>query len=275
MRIELATDPGDPERPNEDWASVALPASGLGGTLVLLDGVTPPAGPTGCAHSVPWFTARLGGALAELSGSRGDLTLPEVLGAGIARTAEAHRATCDLSHVRTPQATVVMARWDAVRVEYLVLSDSVLLVEGAGGAVEPVLDVRLSGVTQELRGGVRELPAGSPERAAAVRAYVAAVEARRNVEGGFHTAAADPGVAARAVHGWHPRADVSALVALTDGAGRWVDVFGRGTWADAFALVRKQGPQSFIDTVRELERGAPAGLTGKRHDDAAVVLADL
>ncbi|MFD7948503.1 hypothetical protein ACFV5K_37295, partial [Streptomyces sp. NPDC059744] len=77
MRIELTTVPGSPERPNEDWAATALPASGQGGTLVLLDGVTPPQGDDGCVHSVPWFTARLGGSLAELSGSRRDLPLME------------------------------------------------------------------------------------------------------------------------------------------------------------------------------------------------------
>ena len=118
MRIELTTEPGDPDRPDEDYASVALPASGQGGSLVLLDGVTPPSGDAGCSHTVPWFTARLGGALGELSVSRRDLTLSEILAAAIARTADTHRDTCDLSHPRTPQATVVLARWDAERVEH-------------------------------------------------------------------------------------------------------------------------------------------------------------
>lgn len=40
MRIDLASAPGHPERPNEDWVSAAIPASG-GGVLVVLDGVTP------------------------------------------------------------------------------------------------------------------------------------------------------------------------------------------------------------------------------------------
>src|SRR4051812_25965278 len=100
MRIELVSVSGTAERLNEDWASVALPASGQGGTLVVLDGVTPPAGDDGCVHGVPWFTARLGGALVELSGSRRDMRLPEILSEAIRRTADAHRDTCDLSHVR-------------------------------------------------------------------------------------------------------------------------------------------------------------------------------
>ncbi|MEU2562177.1 hypothetical protein ABZ626_22995 [Streptomyces longispororuber] len=281
MRIELATEPGDPERPNEDYASVALPASGQGGTLVLLDGVTPPTGAVGCLHSVPWFTARLGGALGELSVSRPDLTLPEVLAEAISRTADAHRDTCDLSHPRTPQATVVLARWDAERVTYLVLSDSALLLAGPGGEVEPVLDRRLDelpAAVRELRDAVRALPRGSAERQALGREYAAAVEALRNAEGGFYTAAADPTAAARAVTGELPRSAVTALAALTDGAGRWVETFREGDWTDCFALLRKDGPRGLVERVRELEAADPDGTTyprGKRHDDAAVVYAEL
>ncbi len=194
MRIELATEPGDPARPNEDYASVALPASGQGGSLVLLDGVTPPEGSMGCLHSVPWFTARLGGALGELSVSRRDMTLPEVLAAAISRTAEAHDSTCDLSHPRTPQATVVLVRWDAERVEHLVLSDSALLMTGEGGAVTAVLDRRLA----ELPPAVQALrdqrhPAARLGRAGGGGPGLRGCgRALRNAEDGFFTAAADP-----------------------------------------------------------------------------------
>ncbi|WP_405388650.1 protein phosphatase 2C domain-containing protein [Streptomyces sp. NBC_01102] len=261
MRIELATEPGSAQRPNEDWASAAAPAAGQGGVLVLLDGVTPPRGDDGCAHSVPWFTARLGGSLVELSASRRDLTLTEVLAESIRRTADTHRSACDLSHVRTPQATVVLARWDEQAVEHLVLSDSVLLLETPDGAVLPVVDDRLD-----------RLPPGSlaSETVADARA--------RNKEGGFFTAAADPGVASRAVTGSTPRADVRALAALTDGASRWTETFGEGDWTATLGLLRKAGPQGLIDRVRELERAdTDRGYLrrGKTHDDATAVLVEL
>lgn len=277
MRIELATEPGDPQRPNEDYASVALPASGQGGVLVLLDGVTPPAEEYGCVHTVPWFTARLGGALLELSVSHRDMTLAEVLAAAISRTADLHRGGCDLSHVRTPQATVVAARWSADTVEHLVLSDSVLLLERADGSVHPVLDPRLDELPPDVRArraAVRALPHGSAERTAAGREYGRAVEALRNAEGGFFTAAADPSVAARAVTGSTPRAEVRSLTALTDGASRWVEVFQEGSWTDCVGLVAKHGPQSLIDQVRAAEAADPEGVAhprGKAQDDAAVV----
>jgi hypothetical protein len=258
MRTELVSEPGDPARPNEDFASVGLPASGQGGSVVVLDGVTPPRDDTGCLHSVPWFSSRLGGALTELSLSRRDLPLSEVLARSIRRTADAHAETCDLSHPRTPQATVVLARWSPAEVEYLVLSDSVLLLESRTGAVTPVLDDRLS-----------RLPRASLATDAVADATV------RNREGGFFTAAADPSVAGRAVTGSVPRTEVRTLTALTDGATRWVEKFHEGDWSDLHTLVRKEGAQALVDRVRTLESAdaEPRVRLGrsKTHDDATVV----
>ncbi|WP_175411059.1 protein phosphatase 2C domain-containing protein [Streptomyces sp. TRM64462] len=260
MHMETASLAGAPERPNEDWAATAVPASGVGGALVLLDGVTPPSGDDGCVHSVPWFTARLGGALTELSASRADLTLTEILAEAIRRTAETHAQTCDLSHVRTPQATVVLARWDAESVEHLVLSDSALLLESPDGAVRAVLDDRLDRIPREV-----------------LRSH-AATDRLRNAEGGFFTAAADPGVAVRAVTGVTPRREVRAVAALTDGASRWVELFGEGDWADCFGVLRKEGARGLLARVRALETdGTETGgaLRWKRHDDATAVYAEL
>ncbi|MEU7448148.1 hypothetical protein [Streptomyces diastaticus] len=274
VHIDLTTEPGAPDHPNEDYCSVALPALGHGGCLALLDGVTPPAGDDGCVHSVHWFTARLGGALGELSVFRRDMTLEEILAEGVARTAEAHSSTCDLSHPRTPQATVVLARWDEESVQHLVLSDSTLLLERADGALVPVQDERLDTLPSpvpELRAAVRALPDHTPlpQREAAVREYMDAVESLRNTDEGFHTAAADPAVARLAVTGSTPRADLRSLTALTDGATRWVDRFG-GTWAGTLDLVRTRGTAHLVQAVRDLEHAVPYP-RGKRHDDATAV----
>ncbi|MCX4983441.1 protein phosphatase 2C domain-containing protein [Streptomyces sp. NBC_00572] len=260
MRSDVASLPGSPERPNEDWVAAALPASGSGGTVALLDGVTPPAGDDGCVHTVPWFTARLGGALTELSVSRRDMTLSEILSLAIRRTADAHRDTCDLSHARTPQATVVLARWDETSVEHLVLSDSVLLLESPDGAVRAVLDDRLDHVPDEI---LRSL---------------AATDRLRNQEGGFFTAAADPAVAERAVTGTSPRAEVRSLAALTDGASRWVELFAMGDWTDCFGVLREEGALGLLRRVRALEeadRAAGGTRRWKPHDDATAVLVEL
>ncbi|KPI01196.1 hypothetical protein OK074_5606 [Actinobacteria bacterium OK074] len=262
MRTDLVCEPGTPTRLNEDFAALALPASGQGGSLVVLDGVTPPEGDYGCRHSVPWFCSQLGGTLTQLSVSRRDLPLSETLSAALLRVTEAHETTCDLSHPRTPQATVVLARWDERTVEYLVLSDSALLYETADGAVVPVLDDRIARL---------------PRSALATHAEVDAT--LRNKEGGFFTAAADPSVASRAVTGTLPREEVRTLLALTDGATRWTEMFQEGDWDDLFAVVRKEGAQSLVDRVRTLERadeGERLRLRrGKTHDDATVAYVEL
>ncbi|MFD7966054.1 protein phosphatase 2C domain-containing protein [Streptomyces zaomyceticus] len=260
MRSDVASLPGSPERPNEDWVAATPPAPGGGGAVVLLDGVTPPAGDDGCVHGVPWFTARLGGALTELSASRPDMPLSGILSLAIRRTADAHRDTCDLSHVRTPQATVVLARWDETSVEHLVLSDSVLLLESPDGEVRAVLDDRLDRVPDEI---LRSL---------------AATDRLRNREGGFFTAAADPAVAARAVTGTTPRAEVRSLAALTDGASRWVELFAEGDWTDCLTVLREEGAPGLLHRVRALEAAdeqAGGARRWKLHDDASAAYVEL
>ncbi|MFG2127656.1 hypothetical protein ACGFNV_07640 [Streptomyces sp. NPDC048751] len=262
MRTELVSEPGVRACPNEDFASVGLPASGQGGSLVVLDGVTPPSSGTGCLHSVPWYTARLGGALTELTVSLTDVPLSDALARAIARTSEAHAKTCDLSHPRTPQATVAVARWSPDTVEYLVLSDAALLLESPDGLIRPVLDDRLS-----------RLPRSALRSDAVIDATL------RNKEGGFFTAAADPAVAGRAVTGVLPRAEVRALAGLSDGATRWVETFREGDWTDLFTFVRKEGAGALVDRVRALERAdrEERAFLGraKTHDDASVVYVEL
>ncbi|WP_344258936.1 hypothetical protein [Streptomyces sodiiphilus] len=266
MRIRYATDPGSPATPNEDFAATALPASGAGGAVVLLDGVTPPQGPSGCLHDVPWFTSRLGGELLGFSVSHPDVPLAGCLAEAIGRTAATHRPGCDLSHPRTPQATVAAARWGDAGLEYLVLSDAVLLLEEPGGGVRAVLDDRLDAV----RARARRLPSG-PQRAAFI-------EEARNTEGGFFTAAADPAVAGRAVTGTVHPGGVRRLAALSDGATRWTEVFGFGGWRRLFALLAGEGPEALIGQVRAAERSDPGGTAfprGKIHDDATALVAEL
>ncbi|WP_338320571.1 protein phosphatase 2C domain-containing protein [Streptomyces lonarensis] len=263
-QVALVTEPGDPARPNEDFAAVAAPADGAAGALVVLDGVTPP-DDDGCRHGVPWFVTRLGTALLETAtGSRGT-SLADCLVQAIERTAQAHRHTCDLSHPRTPQATAVVCRWDDRTVDHLVLCDSALLVATAGGGVLPVLDSALDGA----RAVARSAPLG--QRAARL-------EALRNAPGGFHTAAADPAAAGHAVRGSLPRADVTGLAAFTDGVGRWNEVFGLGGWTALHALLAGAGPAAALAAVRAAERADPDGAAhprGKRHDDATAVVVTL
>jgi len=248
-RIDLATRPARAAAANEDYAAASVAMDT--GVVVVLDGVTPPAdGECGCTHGLPWFTERLGTALVESVGSAAPL--PDCLAVAIRRTAAAHPA-CDLSHRRTPQATVALLRWSADRVEYLVLSDAAVLLAAADGTVTPVLDSRLDELRARRLGNL---------------------EALRNVPGGFHTAAADPTVAALAVTGAVDRTELRGAAALTDGATRWTELFRHGDWTDLYAVLRTEGATALLDKVRATEATDPDRELfprGKVSDDATAV----
>ncbi|MGW5876735.1 protein phosphatase 2C domain-containing protein [Nocardiopsis terrae] len=237
MSFLLATEPGRPDHPNEDFAAVTATAA------VLLDGASAPADvDNGCSHGVAWYTRRLGALL--LAGADAGADLREALAEAIRSASAAHGGTCDLGNQETPSATVVAVRISGDRLEYLVLSDSVLLV-GEGGGLRTIADTRLDDLRPRVGPGT------------AVRAW-------RNVPGGFWTAGADPRAADEALVGTVPR---GPFLAMTDGATRVVEVFGDLSWEGAFALVRRRGPGALLERVRELEAADP---DRRRHPRAKV-----
>ena len=132
-QVRLATDAGTPGWPNEDFAAAAP------GAVVLLDGCTtvPRGADTGCRHGVAWYARTLGAAL--LSGITADPPGPlsDALAGAIAEVRAWHEQACDLSHPRTPAATVTAARASADAVNLLALSDSVIMADY--GAARPPL----------------------------------------------------------------------------------------------------------------------------------------
>ncbi len=271
--------PGQPGGPNEDYAGFTER-----GVAVVLDGVTPPAdGDNGCCHGVAWFTGNLGRVLLQTAGARRGADISTCLADAVAATAAAHGPACDLSHPKTPQATVAMLRWDRHELEYLVLSDAAVLIETGDGRVRTVLDDRLDTMgdrpdLRALRQKAEAAAAGSPAREAAVQAHLAARQALRNKEGGFFTAAADPDVSRHAVIGAMPRDQVSAAAALTDGATRWTQLFGMGDWAALFGVLRQSGARDLVKQVRAAEAADHDCVEFRRtktHDDASIVFVEL
>lgn len=244
MPFHIATAPGRPDRPNEDFAAATAAVA------VLLDGVSAPTdSDDGCSHGVSWHTRRLGSLL--LAALDGGAAPREALAEAITTVSSLHEGTCDLGLQETPSATVVAVRVEADHLEYLVLSDSVLLTEADGG-VRLIADTRLD----DLR------PRVGPGQA--VRAW-------RNVPGGFWTAGAAARAAEEAVVGTAP---LSPFLAMTDGASRAVEVFGDLSWEGVFELVRHRGPAALVDRVRELEAAAPSSRPfprGKVRDDATAL----
>src|SRR5579859_1375525 len=129
MRVALATEPGTPGWPNEDFAAVAP------GAAVLLDGATtfPPGTDIGCVHGVAWYARTLGGVLLSAITADPPVPLADCLASAIAEVRDQHDGTCDLSNLSTPAATVAAVRASPAGLDLLALSDSVIAADFADG----------------------------------------------------------------------------------------------------------------------------------------------
>jgi hypothetical protein len=267
MSLSFATEAGGPGRENEDFVG-AVPDA-----VVVLDGAGGPAGMrTGCVHTVAWYTRMLGSTLLGMLAAD-DRPLPEVLAAGIETVSALHSSTCDLAHPGSPSATVLLLRRAAGALHWLVLADSVLVLDTYA---EPVVvcDDRLAGVTQGLRTRLDSLPTGSPEHERERHTFVEALLRHRNRDGGYWVASADPLAAGQALTGSLPDGAVRAAALLSDGASRLVDRFGLASWRDLLDILESDGPAELIEQVRTAERMDPQGARwprSKTHDDATAV----
>ena len=134
----MATDPGTPGWPNEDYACAGP------GAAVLLDGCTtvPRHRDTGCRHGVAWYARTLGtGLLAEVTGDPA-VPLITALARAITQVRGRHEHTCDLSNPATPAATVTAVRAAPGGLEYLALSDSSVVADYGDGRPPQVITDR-------------------------------------------------------------------------------------------------------------------------------------
>ncbi|MBG0820090.1 protein phosphatase 2C domain-containing protein [Planomonospora sp. ID91781] len=272
MRVTFATEAA-PGRPNEDFVAATPDA------VVLLDGAGTPAGSeSGCTHGVAWYSRALGSTLLTTM-TQTSSPLIEILAEGIKTVASMHDFTCDLTHAGSPSATVVMLRHSADTLDWLILADSVLVLDTADTAEPMVIcDDREALVGAAHRTTMDALPSGSPEHVAAHRAYVETLRGHRNRDGGFWVASADPLAADQALTGTVPAHQVRAAALLSDGASRLVDRFALTTWRQTLDLLDEHGPAELIRRVRAAEHSDPHGERwprGKALDDATAAWCDL
>ncbi|AWS47823.1 protein phosphatase 2C domain-containing protein [Streptosporangium sp. 'caverna'] len=265
MRVTFASEAA-PGHPNEDFIASTPDA------LVLLDGAgTPVDSESGCVHGVAWYARSLGSTL--LAGmTQGTGTLTEILAEGIKAVASLHDFICDLDHPGSPSATVIMIRRTAGVLDFLVLADSVLVLDVIGAA-EPtvVCDKREATVGTPYRAAMDALDTGSSAHVTAHRRYVETLRDHRNRDGGFWIAAVDPLTAEQALTGTVRADQVRAVALLSDGASRLVDRFHLASWRQALGILEESGPDELIRQVREAEHADPAGSRwprGKTHDNA-------
>ncbi len=218
-----------------------------------------------------WYARTLGSTLiAALTQSAGTLT--EILAEGIKATTSLHDFTCDVSHPGSPSAIVAMLRRTGDDLDYLVLADSVLVLDVIG-MDEPMVitDDREAQVGTRYRTAMDALDSGPPDHTAALRAYVEAMRAHRNRDGGFWVAASDPLAAEHALTRTLPADQIRAAALLSDGASRLVDRFQLATWRQALDILTQLGPGELIRQVRQAEHSDIHGKRwprGKSLDDA-------
>ncbi|WP_433514228.1 integrase [Nonomuraea sp. CA-143628] len=269
MSLAFATEVGGLNRENEDFVGATPDA------VVVLDGAGYPARlQTGCVHTVAWYTRMLGSSLVSTL-TADDLPLTDVLAEGIETVSALHSSTCDLAHPGSPAATVLLLRRTTNSLDWLVLADSILVLD-LNSATEPMVvsDDRLADVTASLRTHLDTLPTGSKEHEQERLGSVEAQLQHRNRDGGYWVASTDPLAAEHSLTGSVPTAAVRAAALLSDGASRLVDCFELASWRGLLNVLEADGPAELINQVRTAEHTDPHGARwprGKAHDDATAV----
>jgi hypothetical protein len=267
--VAFETAAGSMSKPNEDFVA-ASPS-----VAIVLDGLSaPPALTTGCTHGTPWFAAQLGSELLSSATTEPDQPLQEVLAGAITRVANVHGRTCDLDDPGTPAASVTIVRERDQGLDYLVLFDSVIVLDGPS-ELKVVTDRRVDAFAQAEESAIREHPIGSPAHQARVNELVTAQRRHRNQPGGYWVAGAKPAAAYEAVAGSLPRSLITRAALLSDGVSCLVDRYGAGDWSWLLTVLQDQGPRRLITWARELESSDPAGARWPRYkasDDATAAI---
>jgi hypothetical protein len=186
VEVSFASWPGWPSKSNEDFVAASSSVA------VVLDGLSapPPLG-TGCLHGTPWFVGQLGTQLVSAATTARDEPLQDLVASAITRVADSHAHTCDLDHPGTPSSSLAVLREQDERVEYLLLFDSVIVLDGQSG-LTVVTDRRVDAVAGQEHLATREHPIGSPAHHDRVQALVAAQRRHRNQPDGYWVASAKP-----------------------------------------------------------------------------------
>ncbi|MFE3930440.1 hypothetical protein ACFX44_25025 [Streptomyces sp. YIM B13508] len=238
---------------------------------VVLDGLSTAGLSTGCRHGVPWFVAHLGGHLMATLADP-SVTLPDGLASALERVAAIH-PECDLANPGTPSATVAVLRQRYGVLDYLVLADSPVVLEGTSGDHTVITDLRVDEVLPELRAEVEQYETHTSKHREALQRLVLAQRQVRNTPDGYWVAGANPEAARHCITGSAKIGNVRSAAVMSDGVSRLVTEYGMSTWKEMFTLLRMDGPRGLIETVRQTEATDPTGRRWPRYksgDDATV-----
>lgn len=267
MKVMMASNSGHVGQPNEDFVG-AVP-----GAVVLLDGAGIPGTDSICRHGVAWYSHTLGATLLGQVSREPGTDLVAALADSIGHVSRQHRHTCDIAHPSSPQSTVAIIRFDADRVDFLVLADVFVVLDSSEDGPQVVTDSREVSVRSECSSVLRGLPAGTPEYERTKLSVIDALRARRNQPGGYWIAKDYPHAATQAVTGSVPLGQLNGAALLSNGASRVVDPYRLAEWPAVLEVMRTKGPDEILRRVREAEaeaRPSDAIPDIRRPDDATV-----
>ena len=243
---------------NEDFAATGT------NVAVLLDGAAVPAGMhTGRRHGVQWYVRQLADHLLTQAAIPG-LPLQEALAAAIQEVTNGHRRTCEVAHPRSPSSAVVVARWNDAALEWLVLGDCVLLMDGRAG-LAAISDRRLDAVRprhSEQSAGRSPLTRLDDERS------------MRNREGGYWIAANDPEAARHALTGCS-RLTGAQQLSSQPMEQRARPIGSACTTGTTFSSWTSHWPAGWLTRLREVEASDPEKKRWPRNETHQSTLAVL
>jgi len=232
--------------------------------VAVLDGASQP---EATERDGGWLADQLGGELMRQLRLDPRAELTQVLEDSIREVAKSH----DLEPGESPATTVALVRWDVDVLDVLVLCDSAVVALDRHGDVREVRDDRLAVATAALR-----RPAGPfTDDIDGWRGFAAEQHRVCNRPGGYWVAEADPEAARHAVTERWPVAEMSIVLAMTDGVSIGVDQYGvPHGWPEAIALAA-DNPRRLVDSTHHAESGdlsCQRWPRSKRHDDKALAV---
>jgi hypothetical protein len=261
-----------------------------GSSAWLLDGASAHNDPEACLqHDVSWFVCQLSQALATELCESVDRDLRDVLATSIRRVNSLHAQMCSqTAKGHRASATVVIVRRHHDVLQHLVLGDSALLVQTAGGEVHHHSDTRLSAIAPHVRGAIRQALSDGrgyedPGYRDRVNALLDAERAMRNRDDGYWIAADNPHAALHSLTGQYNLADPSAaplrIALVSDGIKRAVTHLGLySRWHELIENLMEPGILATISRIRHAELDDPNASRhprSKASDDAAAITCDL
>ncbi|MFB6717038.1 integrase [Streptomyces sp. NPDC056237] len=243
MRVIMASAAARTDHANEDFAG-AVPKA-----VVLIDGAGIAGTESICRHGVAWYASRLGGVLLSLLTRLRDRNLSALLAEAIEQATDDHRDTCDVADPISPSATVAILRLSDGLIEYLVLGDSVLVLDRVDGAPVVVSDPREVIISRSYEHALEAAAKGSGE----YHRILQDLRAKRNQPGGFWVAKDDPRAADEAITGSCPISELTSAVLFSNGASRIVDRFRLFDWPGVMTTLASSGPAEIIHRVRQAE----------------------